>query len=123
MKENKSTVRVFERDSILRIKVKCCWKKKMIFEKFTFELPIIVTEMVSAASGRSSTHPVAFESARFPAFLAIGLLFQRVGIQINDFEPRKVCLEVAVRHPELAIMLETQTNFFFLVVRNELPLR
>ena len=77
--------------------------------------------MVFIASSSSSTHPAALESACLPALLIVRL--QRVRVQVNDLQACKVRLKIAERHPELAVVLNTQSHCRFLFVRYKLPLR
>ncbi len=82
--------------------------------------------MIPAAASRCSLYPVSSEFICRPTFgLVTGqfLLFQRVSIQIHDFQARIMGWKIAERHPKLSVSIESQTNLFFFFRRNKLPLR
>ena len=78
--------------------------------------------MIATSSGRSALDPVAFEVASLPPFLFRFVFFQRIGIQIDDFQPREVGGKVAEGHPKLAIAFERQADLLLLIIRDKLPL-
>ena len=49
------------------------------------------------------------------------VFFQRVRMQVDDLQARKVGDKVVERHPKLAVVVERQTDFLFVVLRDELP--
>ena len=78
--------------------------------------------MITTSTGCGTFDPISFEIAHFPFLFPLRIIFQRIRIQVDDFQSWIMCAEITERHPKLAVVAETQTNFFLLIIRDKLPL-
>jgi hypothetical protein len=83
----------------------------------------MLTYEITAAASSDASHPFSFKNTHLPLLsVADFVLSQRVGVQVADLYLRKILGEVSVRHPKLAIVINSQADFLLLLLGNDPPL-